>query len=418
MHPVASHSIRHLIALALTLLLTAGLAGTASAAGQGSITYVKDNDIWLTNPDGTGRFRVTWDGTADSPYRSPSQADNGTIAAGHLNDIVVMKQNGEVIRKIDPPALVNSASHPMDGAPVDVAISPNARIIAWSFVGYECDPTVSCGTRTATGYTDASGRTPVSKYGSTFLYDPSWVGNTRTIQSGGYGSQVMLHDIGQQPVHWFDDDDYAENSTDLSDSELSPDGRRVASVRGYGSNTQVFTYDVTGNAKTGPAPAVPSPKCGTSTEEGIAGPTWAPDSDRLAWQNSEGIWTGNMSDCENAGLKLVVPGGTEPDWGPARIDPSPGGIRLPFNSLRRALKKGLAIDFISIGKGRVEFTVKLGRRVIAADHGTAPNGGPLRAVLKIRRSARKRLAGMKKASLTISLTQKGKTAYGKGLLRK
>lgn len=402
---------------ALALLALLGLAGNA-VASQGSITFIKNNDVWIANPDGTGQFRVTWDGSEDFPYRSPSQANDGTIAAGHLNDIVLLKQNGELIREIDPPALTNSVSHPMDGAPVDVAISPDGRIIAWSFVGYECDSTVDCGPRSATGYTDASGITPVGKYGSTFFNNPSWVGNSRTIQGGGYGSQVMLHDLGKDAVHWFDDRDYAENSTDLSDSELSVDGKRLASIRGYGADTQVFTYDVSGNALSGPAPVTPAPDCMIGTEEGIANPTWAPDSNHLAWQNNEGIWTGNLGDCDDAGLKLVIPDASEPDWGPATVNPSPGGIRLPFASLGRALKKGLTIDFTSIGKGRVDFKVRLGGKTLVADHGQAPDAGPKRTVLKFNRSAKKRLAKMKRARLTISVTQSGRTGTGTGLLRK
>ena len=412
------HPKRILLFLTVAIAALIGFAGTASAAGQGSIVFIKNNDIWLANPDGSHQFRVTWDGSEDFPYLSPSQAADGTIAAGHVRDIVLMRQNGDVIREIDPPALINSVSHPMDGVPVDVAISPNGKRIAWSFVGYECDGTVNCGPRTATGYTDSSGRTPVSKYGSTYFHNPSWVGNSRTLQGGGFGSQVMIHDLGQDPVHWFDDSDYAEYSTDLGDSELSPDGSRLASIRGYGSETQLYTFEVSGNATSGPAPPVPSPDCMTGTEEGIAGPTWAPDSRHLAWQNDEGAWTGDLSDCGNAGLELVIPGASEPDWGPAAVNPSPGGVRLPFASLGRALKKGLTIDFTSIGKGRVDFTVKLGRTVVAADHGTAPNAGPLRAVVRFKASARKRLSRMKTVRLSISVSQSGKTATAAGTLKK
>ena len=41
-------------------------------------------------------------------------------------------------------------------------------------------------------------------------------------------------------------------------------------------------------------------------------------------------------DCGNAGLELVIPGASEPRLGPAAVNPSPGGVRLPFASLGRA----------------------------------------------------------------------------------
>jgi hypothetical protein len=40
--------------------------------------------------------------TSGGNYRSPTQADDGTIAAGHGDDIVRMTQNGTVLNTIDP----------------------------------------------------------------------------------------------------------------------------------------------------------------------------------------------------------------------------------------------------------------------------------------------------------------------------
>lgn len=66
-----------------------------------------------------------------------------------------MTQNGTVLNTIDPPALTNSVGHPVDGPPVDVAISSDGSRIAYTFVGYECPTGASCGARSATGYTAA-----------------------------------------------------------------------------------------------------------------------------------------------------------------------------------------------------------------------------------------------------------------------
>ena len=68
-------------------------------------------NAWLFSRDSVhGKYpaEVTTDGTADHPYRSPSQADDGTIAAGYANEIVRMKQNGQVLNRIDPPAMLHS----------------------------------------------------------------------------------------------------------------------------------------------------------------------------------------------------------------------------------------------------------------------------------------------------------------------
>src|SRR6476659_8964621 len=87
------------------------LAIAPAAASADSLVFVKSGNVWLSQPDGSGAYQVTTDGTTSSPYRSPSQADDGTIAAGHGDDIVRMTQNGTVLNRIDPDPLTNSVGH-------------------------------------------------------------------------------------------------------------------------------------------------------------------------------------------------------------------------------------------------------------------------------------------------------------------
>ena len=58
----------------------AALALSPALASADSIVYVKDGNIWLASGSGGNQYQVTTDGTAQHPYRSPSQADDGTIA--------------------------------------------------------------------------------------------------------------------------------------------------------------------------------------------------------------------------------------------------------------------------------------------------------------------------------------------------
>ena len=133
------------------LLLTAALAPASASAD--SLVFVKEHNVWLSAPDGSKLTKVTADGTADSPYRSPSQADDGTIATSKDQLIVRLRQNGEVINTIDPPALRTSASTPIDGVPVSVAISPDDTKIAYEYATYNCPVAVECLGRSATGVT-------------------------------------------------------------------------------------------------------------------------------------------------------------------------------------------------------------------------------------------------------------------------
>jgi hypothetical protein len=314
------------IAILPAVLVALLVAATPAAAD--SIVFVKDANVWLANPDGSGQYQVTTDGTATHPYRSPSQADDGTIAAGYGNEIVRMRQNGEVLNRIDPPAMLDSASDPVDGPPIDVAISPDGTRIAYTMADYACPVGVDCGARTVTAYSAADHLTAPEASGTTYLRDPSWVTNTRTLQFGGYTHQVNVQDVDQPTdVHWFDDHDVVgqANATDLGDGELNPQGTMLALVRGYGGSASVVWYDVSGDALHGLPPA-PSMRCASGADEGINGPTWSPDGTALAMADAEGIWVKrDAAVCDSPQPVLVIPGGSHPDWGPASINPGPRG---------------------------------------------------------------------------------------------
>jgi WD40 repeat protein len=295
------------------LLAAAALLLLPAAAHADSIVFVKDGNVWVASPDGSGQRALTRDGTADSPYRSPSQADDGTVAASFGDAIRLIDRSGRVVRELDPPPLTNSVSHPMDGVPVDVAISPDGAKLAYTFVNASCPPGASCGARAATGYITASGA-PLP--GNLYLRNPNWVDNSRTLVFGGYLHQVNTHDQGAaEEVHWFDDQDIqgeGYESTDLGDGELSRAGDRLALVRGYGEGTHIMWFTTNG-----PPPTLPTMACMTGKLDGLHGPTWAPDGQSLAWGEPDGVWIKPAAlDC-TVQPSLVVPGGSEPDWGPA-----------------------------------------------------------------------------------------------------
>ena len=69
------------IRLIIPLVCLAGLmfAGTSQAA---SVSYVgSDGNVWVSSPDGAIKKQVTTNGTPSSAYRSPTQKNDGTVAA-------------------------------------------------------------------------------------------------------------------------------------------------------------------------------------------------------------------------------------------------------------------------------------------------------------------------------------------------
>jgi hypothetical protein len=305
-------------------LLAAGCAAAALAlspavASADSIVYVKDANVWLASGNGGNQYQVTTDGTAEHPYRSPSQADDGTIAVGHGDEILRMKQNGTVLNRLDPPTLINSVSHPMDGVPVDVAISPDGTKVAYTFYGYECPVGASCGARTTTGIIP-SDRFAASAETTSYFRSPSWVTNSRILNSGGYGSHINIQDLGTEPFNWLTDQE-----TDLGDAEVTRAGDKYAAVRGYGNSTHIIWERVKGNVQSGPKPTeLPEGICYTNEQPGFDQPTWSPDGTQLAWAEPDGIWIHRDAEaCTTPSPTLVLAGGSEPDWGPADVNPGP-----------------------------------------------------------------------------------------------
>jgi hypothetical protein len=379
-----------------TLLAAAAIALVpAAAANADSIVYVKDANVWAASPDGSNQRQITRDGTADHPYRSPSQADDGTIAASYLDSIRVLRHNGALLRELDPPPLTNSVSHPMDGTPVDVAISPDGKRIAYTFVQASCPVGASCGARAATGYVSVTGE---QLPGNLYLRNPSWVTDERTLVFGGYLHQVNTHDLGAaDAVHWFDDQDVVGEgyeSTDLGDGELTRAGDKLALVRGYGSDTHIMWYT------TGAPPALPTMQCATGKLEGLSGPTWAPDGESLAWQEPDGVWVKPSAlDC-TVQPSLTIPGASEPDWGPANPAAigAPAAPKLKAAASRKRVTVSVPCATACIVDAKL---LHKGRRV-AKRRATLGAAGTAKLTLKPRKHLKRRAKVTVRATITLA----------------
>jgi hypothetical protein len=307
--------------------LLAGLAALAAAgavaapASADSIVFIKDHNVWSSNVDGSGARAVTRDGTADQPYSSPSQDDRGVIAAAHGYAIDRVDRSGRRVSRFVPQNLKDSSGHSTAGAPAWVALSPDGAKVAFTLTSLSCDLTIDCGARATTGVAAADGSRVLDTPG---LYGgwASWVTNDRVLFHGGYLYQNQVWDLGSgaEPANWFDDQDvYGQgNSTDLGDGEVSRNGARYIAVRGYDATTQLVWYRVDGSVQSGPTPAAPQPLCMTGQDPSIKDPTINGDGTWAAWEESTGIWAKpNLDACDSPQPALILPGASEPSWGPA-----------------------------------------------------------------------------------------------------
>lgn len=140
-----------------TLLLVPAGAGPAGAQPDaGTITFTLDHDVWIMAADNpSGAMAVTTDGTAESPYLSPTQDDQGriiAIAGGEGGDIVRMDQDGTLLGDaFRPPGARNL---------VDLDVRGDGEVVAYTHYGSHDAGNGQFVVAPAVGFAYADGRDP------------------------------------------------------------------------------------------------------------------------------------------------------------------------------------------------------------------------------------------------------------------
>jgi hypothetical protein len=417
----------------VALLCAAAALGAAAPAHADSLVFVKGDNVWLANPDGSNQFQVTTDGTAENPYLSPSQADDGTIVAARAKPnggpLYRMRQNGEVLNTI-PLA-------PMLAGPFAPQVSPDGALVAYEHVfsryvnGY-------LETSSDVRFTRADGSTPqgIGPETGRGANAPSWIDSTRAFV--GINAVATTQLVGQASVDWWSDYDhqprYFNLGESLEDGEVAPNGRIVV-VRGDHDDNTIQLYDATGGFTSLPKPTctLSGPTAGPLGKK-FVDPTFSPAGDALAWQEGDGIWVMSIpaEGCKAGVPRLLIAGASDPDWGPANVNPGPrsGPKPVPVSTpqptpapsgsghpdappaleasiakakLARALTKGLAVRLRTPGGGRVSASASRNGRVVARGARTVKAAGATSVTLRFTRQARRSLRRGRTAKLGVTL---------------
>jgi hypothetical protein len=317
-----------------TIVGSIGSCALAAQADADSLVYVKRGDVWLAGADGKGQRPLTRDGTPRNSYRSPSQSNAGTIVAlKGRRTLHVFNRKGRRLRR--PRSITGGPVPPYDPVALDVRISPNGRLIAFTIalVRRNQDPDPN-----EPGGEDLGTSVWVTKLGSAKLItdertpqSPSWVGNRRLLVFTPYlfhTTDVWSVPVGGRNQEWFQDLAVVNplDPTDgapLNHGELTRAGDKLALIRGpnasvVGDPTSIRVYAVAGLS------ARPAARCDLrkATRVRYESPSWAPNGRALAWSERSGIWSTPIADGSGgcgADPTLLLRGAGQPDWGPARV---------------------------------------------------------------------------------------------------
>jgi WD40-like Beta Propeller Repeat len=293
--------------------------------------YIKQGNIWLSSPDGSIQRQVTVDGG----YSSPSQADDGNIVALHDGLFVHLDRHGTLLNAPFG-GLSGTSGGTTSFGPQDPRVSPDDTRIAYDVgvLSSYFDWTCNCYLQTTeyeTVYTAVNQFTDPTVSGVVRDYStPSWIDNqTALLTATGIGiDQFAIHLLGggdSDPTHfmqWFTD----SGTPHAAKAELTRVQDKLVTLAGS-ANENIGLYSL-------PAPplATPTRECVINQPDNPTtydDPTWSPDGTALAFANPDGIYVtpvGNISsgDCSSIAPKLLLPGGSQPFWGPVDVSPTDG----------------------------------------------------------------------------------------------
>jgi WD40-like Beta Propeller Repeat len=424
----------------ITSLVTAAACLVAAApAAADSISYIKDGNIWLTTPDGSRQHQVTTSGG----YSFASQADDGTLIGLNGRRLHrIAPQDGRVLADFATPVSGDTnegASVKFEG-PFDPAISPDGNKVAYSYTShsYYTDPSCTppwCTERrieVGVGYSHADRLTSWDEPGlgrQSGWTHPSWIDNSQMLLSERsviFGNTDSILDVvgnGNQAFeYWFNDD----NAWYGEDGEISRDGKLAAFVAQQPSSDGFRADRIAIYRMNGAAPELPEACYHYTNPDGsFDSPSFSPDGKQIAFAHEMGhnpaILVGTLPDVANgcalpsAEAKTVIPGGAEPDWGPADVPtavppppPPPENklrVRLPKGAkLAAALRKGVVVTVSPGQAGKAAATAKAGKAKVAK--GATKVGARGSAKLKLRFTPKAKRALRSKKSVRLAVAVK------------
>ena len=292
---------------AFVLVLVAGAAVVPGVADASSIFFIRSNDIWVANPDGSNARQVTTDGGNGMPYTWVAAAKGPSTTLAFLRDnpaatprqvFGTMNPDGTGI--VENPG--NASMQPSglyDG--MMVSIDNAGDRIAWpksysQCYIYPCQSTyapysigvdgtneqhVVVGEANNVTFGDASGQSllfeNIGGESSSFGGVPAGCGSSSQAHHYLIIRQVPAPDGGTPGPATF----YCVNGIDLTNPALRPDGQAFAAVESSGSVTNSIVTIPSANAAGAGADSAATPVVSAAS---AAAPDFSPDGSQIAFQ--------------------------------------------------------------------------------------------------------------------------------------
>jgi hypothetical protein len=316
---------------------TQSTTATAPASGAGSLVYIMDFNVWLAAPDGTSARQLTNDGTESAGYRDPSQANSGAIFAlrGSSSLVRIDRAGGGPGPAVQLATLENGAE--------GLSVSPNGTYLAYATTGFGTEIDPRFGTPVSTflyGGTDIATTDGASLPGAALpsLLFPDWLDDSHLVAADGVS--ISFATVGTPATTWliteggclieFDCPSGTPAEASLSQPVVSADGTLLAySYEPYFGPAGRRIASITGAP-----PAAPTEECLLTGQHDHHNPgTFSPDNSAFAFDDTifdpaefevvpgQGLFVMDLDleavDCGLSTAQLIVPGATQPDWGPA-----------------------------------------------------------------------------------------------------
>ena len=346
--------------LVLTLAVAAAVVFPAAASAD-SVVYMKNGNVWIANPDGSGARQFTLHAYN---WHSPSEADDGTIAvAGGLqrtnadgsdssgsSEIYRFQADGNQIGTYTPTYGSYSTPSCPAYAPTRVRIAPDGSKIAYGIYG--------CG---AGGYmtslwTPADSTTlnfPDQTVGQEDFVNPIWIDSSRfamshngppPVSTGAQWGEHLVTDGDNVGGGWYD----ADETDRAPDAAISRDGTtavvffqdafaytdnqpRHVTMRVYHNASVPSGWTTNGYGDYQCSLDLPA---ASYTDVADIDPSLSPDGSKVMWGDSAGVELMALGDVSSgcaghSGVVTLIPGGSQPFYAKGNLQPGAANPTQP-----------------------------------------------------------------------------------------